>query len=66
MQQILNMVKNLQESLVTFVNKFHRRECVNEENIIKLQNCSDNLLANDTDLLFEICLIKLGITEEEV
>lgn len=61
-----NIVKNLHESLQSLAKKVNVRETVIDNKLIEVSEQATTLSEYATELLFEICLIKLGVSDDEI
>lgn len=61
-----NIVKNLHESLQSLAKKVNVRETVIDNKLIEVSEQANILSEYATELLFEICLIKLGVSDDEI
>lgn len=62
----MDNIKNLHESLQNLAKKVNVRETLIDNKLIEVSELANTLSDYATELLFEICLIKLGISDDEI
>lgn len=62
----MDNIKNIQESIQTLAKKVNTRETLAENKLIEVSEQANMLSEYATELLFEICLIKLGVSNDEI
>lgn len=62
----MDNIKNMQESLQSLAKKVNVRETLIDNKVIEVSETANTLSEYATELLFEICLIKLGISDDEI
>lgn len=62
----MDNIKNMQESIQALAKKVNVRENIIDNKLIEVSEQANVLSEYATELLFEICLIKLGVSDDEI